>query len=198
MIIIVFLTGLVIGFFLYEIIIRICRKASMYTYVRGNILSIFAYALCFTLSYIFLGTSYNFFKADILAALLVIISFVDIHTKTIPDYMVLITLSSGIILSLIGGTPVLDIFLGMLCGGGLLFILSLVPNSLGGGDIKLMFALGAYLGFQKTLYSAALSFIAASIASILLLIFKVYGRKDHIPFGPFLALGSFISLMFFI
>jgi leader peptidase (prepilin peptidase)/N-methyltransferase len=71
-----------------------------------------------------------------------------------------------------------------------------VPNALGGGDIKFMFAAGLYLGLYGVLRAIPAAFIAASIAGILLLLFKIKKAKEYIPFGPFLALGSFIAFYF--
>jgi leader peptidase (prepilin peptidase)/N-methyltransferase len=67
---------------------------------------------------------------------------------------------------------------------------------MGGGDIKLMFALGSFLGYIKTLWALVLAFIFAAVFSIVLLILKIKHRKDYIPFGPFIALGTFISFLF--
>lgn len=192
------LLGLAIGFLLNEIIAKVLKKVSENSNIRGNILSVFVYTICFVTSYMFFGIGINFYKAAILAGLLTIISFVDLHTRIIPDYMVIAALIPGIIFSFLGSPSITDSLLGMLCGGGVMLLLALVPNSIGGGDIKLMFALGAFLGPGKTLYAILLSFVAASIIGLLLLMFKVCGRKDYIPFGPFLSLGSFISLMIFI
>ncbi|HEX9058648.1 MAG TPA: A24 family peptidase [Clostridia bacterium] len=153
--------------------------------------------LCFLFFHMKFGLSLMFFKTVILSSLLIIISFVDLKVRIIPNYMVIITLASGVILSCLTGASLADIILGMVTGGTILFLLSLVPNALGGGDVKLMFALGAFLGFSKTLWAIVLAFALSSVVILILLIMKAVGRRGHIPFGPFLALGSFISLMIF-
>jgi leader peptidase (prepilin peptidase)/N-methyltransferase len=112
--------------------------------------------------------------------------------------MVAIALVIGIIFSIITKTSIIDTSLGMVCGGGLLFLVALVPNAMGGGDIKIMFAIGAFLGLNRTLWALLLAFSLSSIISIVLIAFKIKGTKDYIPFGPFLALGSFISLLIFL
>jgi leader peptidase (prepilin peptidase)/N-methyltransferase len=112
--------------------------------------------------------------------------------------MVAIALIIEIIFSFIVRAQLIDTILGMICSGVILFLLALIPNAMGGGDIKLMFSIGAFLGLNTTLWALLLAFIISSIISIALILLKIKGTKDYIPFGPFLSLGSFISLLIFI
>ena len=128
----------------------------------------------------------------------IIISFIDLRHRIIPDFIVVIALIIGIIFSFIVKASLIDTILGMISGGGILLLLALVPNAMGGGDIKLMFAIGAFLGLNRTLWALLLAFSISSIISIALIVFRKKGTKDYIPFGPFLSLGSFISLLIFI
>jgi leader peptidase (prepilin peptidase) / N-methyltransferase len=120
------------------------------------------------------------------------LGFTIILTKAIVMTAILI------IISFIVRAPLIDTILGMICSGGILFLLALIPNAMGGGDIKLMFSIGAFLGPNTTLWALLLAFIISSIISIALILLKIKGTKDYIPFGPFLSLGSFISLLIFI
>lgn len=152
---------------------------------------------CVSFEMLFLRYGFNVLlaKTVTLTAILIIISAVDIKHRIIPDFMVWITLSIGIVFSLIIKTPFADTLLGMVCGGGILFLLALIPGALGGGDVKIMFAIGSFLGFNRTLRALILAFIFSSIISIALIVTKIKNTKDYIPFGPFLSLGSFISLL---
>lgn len=76
-------------------------------------------------------------------------------------------------------------------------LLNLVSNGgMGGGDIKLMFSLGLFLGIQKTIITIIFTFIIAGVISIFLLITKIKGRKDKIPFVPFITIGFIIGILF--
>lgn len=83
---------------------------------------------------------------------------------------------------------------------GLFFFLSLVyPAGMGGGDVKLTLLLGAMLGYLKApaivLTGMFMSFAAGGVVSIGLLLARRAGRKTGIPFGPFLALGTVLAVV---
>jgi len=65
---------------------------------------------------------------------------------------------------------------------------------MGGGDIKIMAALGFLFGFTQTLVLIFFSFIIGGVMSGLLLVLKLKKRKDHIPFGPFICIAAFITI----
>ena len=67
---------------------------------------------------------------------------------------------------------------------------------MGGGDIKLMAALGVLLGIADTVLAIFLTFMIGAVISVLLLASKIKGRKDAIPFGPFIVLGTFATILY--
>ena len=70
-----------------------------------------------------------------------------------------------------------------------------VPGAFGGGDIKLMGACGAFLGWKITLVSAFIAILFGGMWGIGLLLGKKKSRKDHFAFGPFLCIGMVIGLL---
>jgi len=190
--------GLSIGFLLNFIINRISFSISGTISGGKNrlILTILFNVLLFLICFFRFGFNILFFKAVVLVSILIIVSVVDLKHKIIPNFMVILTLAMGILFLLARDISFTSALLGMLVGGGLLFLLAFMPGAMGGGDIKLMFALGAFLGLNKTLGALIIAFIVAGVISAFLLLFKLKGRKDVIPFGPFLALGSIISFLF--
>lgn len=198
MYIIIFVIGLIVGIALNGIIENISYSITKNTRKTMNVFILIICGLSFEILFLRLGLTIILAKAIVMTAILIIISFIDLRHRIIPDFMVLIALIIGMIFSFITHSSFLDTILGMICGGGLLFLLALIPNVMGGGDIKLMFAIGAFLGVKGTLWALLLAFIISSIISIALILLKIKGTKDYIPFGPFLSLGSFISLLIFI
>lgn len=197
MIILIFIIGLIAG-----VVLNIVIDSISFSIVKDkkrtiNILAPVVCILSYEILFFRLGISIVLVKAMVMTAILIVISFIDLRHRIIPDFIVILALAAGIIFSLISGASFIDMIIGMIVGGGVMFLLALVPGTLGGGDIKLMFAMGAFLGVNKTLWALIIAFIAASIISIALIFLKIKGTKDYIPFGPFLAFGSFISLVLF-
>ncbi|OAA93729.1 prepilin peptidase [Clostridium coskatii] len=197
MYILIFAIGFIIGMLLNTVIESISYNIIKNDKKTGSIFIPIICSLCFEASFLRLGFTIILAKAIVMILILIIISFIDLNYRIIPDFMVIITLIMGIMLPFFIRSSFIDTILGMIFGGGTMFLLSLVPNVMGGGDIKLMFAIGSFLGLKKTLWAIFLAFVLSSIVGIILILFKVKGTKDYIPFGPFLSLGSFISLLVF-
>ncbi|MFT5872943.1 MAG: leader peptidase (prepilin peptidase)/N-methyltransferase [Clostridium sp.] len=214
MAIVFFFGGLVTGFFLCIVIKKISyivaikentknninimgsKKIEKYTeFTTRDIIAILISGLVSVISFLQIGINVIFVQALVLNSILIVVSFIDIEHQIIPNKIIIFTLVIGLLFSFIDNISFMSAVGGMLLGGGLMLLLALVPGSLGGGDIKLMFVLGIFLGTKGTLFALFLAFIIASIISILLLLFKIKKRKDYIPFGPFLALGSFIAFL---
>ena len=92
---------------------------------------------------------------------------------------------------------ILLLILGGLVFSSMFFVLIIVisKGGMGDGDVTLIGTLGFIVGFKKILLTILSSFILGAIISIFLLIIKVKGRKDPIPFGPFIVLGFFITIL---
>ena len=84
---------------------------------------------------------------------------------------------------------------GLLAGGGLFFFIAVVTNgAMGGGDIKIMAALGFLFGLSNTVVLTFFSFVLGGVLSSILILLKIKKRKDYIPFGPFICLAAFITI----
>jgi len=155
--------------------------------------------LIFLLVYYIIGFNLFLIKYLILSSILIVVTFIDLEYKIIPDRIVIFTLVSGIILNIfVKDVSFLSSLIGFFLGGGVLLIIALVSGgAMGGGDIKFMAALGLYLGYKAMIVALIISFISGGIIGLVLILFKIKSRKDYIPFGPFLALGALISALFY-
>lgn len=134
----------------------------------------------------------------ILVTSLVIITFIDIDYQIIPNVITL----PGILIGLVSAYlflphSIISAIIGLLGGGGLLLLLAvLYPGGMGSGDIKMVAMLGTLLGWQKIFLTIFIGSLIGSIIGIALILLKKKGRKAKIPFGPYLALGAVLSILF--
>ena len=67
-------------------------------------------------------------------------------------------------------------------------------EAMGLGDVKLMGALGLYFGWVNIIIVSVVSFLVGAILSIGLLITRIKKSDEYIPFGPFIAIGAFVTI----
>lgn len=133
----------------------------------------------------------------ILTSFLIVISFIDIDTFLILDKVLL----TGGALWLITQTirPFItwrEAFLGAVLGYAImLLVYALSRGGMGFGDVKFALLFGLYLGPALTALSLLLGFVIGALVGVILLALKVKKRKDAIPFGPFLAIGAYLAMM---
>ncbi len=137
---------------------------------------------------------------------LIVIIFIDLDFQIIPDSITL----PGIVIGLIAGSFLLpDPFMrydtlgfrssiiGFLTGGGLFYAVAVLSRGgMGGGDIKMMAMVGSFMGWKTVLMTTFFGSLTGAVLGIMLMAFKGKGRKTKIPFGPFLALGTFVTLFY--
>ncbi len=136
------------------------------------------------------------------AALLVII-FIDIHHQIIPDVISLPGIIAGFLFSLVSDTVTWQSSLiGLFFGGGVLYAVALSYallrkiDGMGGGDIKLLAMIGAWLGWQSLPFVILVSSATGSIAGLIAMRSQKKGGQTRIPFGPFLSLAALLYTFF--
>ena len=134
----------------------------------------------------------------LLVTSLIIITFIDIDYKIIPNVITIPAIPIGLVLSYFFlPHSIINALIGMLGGGGLLLLMAVIyPGGMGGGDIKMVAMLGAFLGWQKIFLTIFLGSLIGSVVGIAMIISKKGGRKTKIPFGPYLAAGAILSIFF--
>ena len=151
--------------------------------------------------FITFGFSLSFFYYFSFVAALIAITVIDLYHQIIPDVISL----PGIVIGLLGSLVIPQItfwssLIGVISGGGSLFLVATVyqwlfkREGMGGGDVKLLAMIGAFLGWKAVILTIFLSSFIGSIIGITVMLIKGKDFKYAIPFGPFLALGAVISL----
>lgn len=181
---------------------RYCKEKIPFRYPLVEVLNGFMYISVFWR----FGWGLHSLTFCILCSALIVITFIDFDFQIIPDRITLV----GIPLGLVAGSFLLpDPFmrasalgyksslLGFLLGGGLFYLIAILSKGgMGGGDIKMMAMVGSFMGWKSVLLTMFAGSLTGSVIGIFLMIYKGKGRKSKIPFGPYLALGTLITLFF--
>lgn len=162
----------------------------------------------FVYTYLHFGTSPEFFIYTLFICGLIVVTFIDIKHRIIPDELSIGGAAAGILLSIICPSiqmtmsfkiALVKSFAGALVGGGIIYLTGLVGDfifkkeSMGGGDVKLMAMIGSFLGVK---YALLTFFLAPLFGAIVGIFVKLKYKSSYIPYGPFLSLGAVISIFF--
>ena len=149
------------------------------------------------------GPSLSYLVYFVFVASLIVITVIDLYHQIIPDVISLPGIGVGLLASLIiPQITFLNSMIGILLGGGSLFLVATVyqwlfkREGMGGGDVKLLAMIGAFLGWKSVILTILLSSLIGSVTGILIMVLKGKDFKYAIPFGPFLSLGAVISLFY--
>ena len=129
------------------------------------------------------------------AAVLLWLSYLDVRDGLLYDVITLPFAVVGFLFSLMGVLmPVANAVIGGTLCGVLFYCLYIAARGgLGGGDVKLAAGLGLWLGWEAAIVAVWIAFLLGGIAAAVLLITRRKGRRDGIPFGPFLAVGGYVG-----
>jgi len=142
----------------------------------------------------YLGVGPFFWKYIVLFSLLLVVSCIDLEKQIIPNRFVLLIFTWILLWQFVyPELTALSAVIGFFIGGVLFYIIAVLSKGgMGGGDVKLMAALGFAAGLPLVFFIFLLSFIGGAAVGILLMALKKKGRKSPLPFGPFLAAAFFI------
>jgi len=187
---------------------RFCGEAISPRYFVVELLTgIFAVALLsrFGLGFVFLV---NF----IFVAALIVIAFIDLDVRIVPDVISLPGIGLGFLSSIAQRLWPLDSLLilpspasslvGIILGGGSLLLVAWIYHlftgieGMGGGDVKLLAMIGAFLGWPSVPVTLLIASLAGSAVGAIFMLKKGVDSKYALPFAPFLCVGAVIHLFF--
>jgi leader peptidase (prepilin peptidase) / N-methyltransferase len=134
---------------------------------------------------------------------LLVVTGTDLTHRMIPNVVTV----PGIVLGLLGAATVLPVglmnaLLGVAIGGGILWALAWASpylfgrEGMGGGDIKLLAMIGAFLGWKPALLTIMVGSLSGSLVGLSLIGLGLMKRDEYIPFGPFLVIGALVAMFF--
>ena len=171
------------------------------------LMGLFALAL-----YYRFGLTFEFFVGFVLVAALIVISFIDLDVRIVPDVISLPGIVLGFGFSLIGyfffdagagviPSPISSI-IGIVAGGGFLLATAWIyervtgVEGMGGGDIKLLAMIGAFLGWSAVPITLFFASLVGSVVGLTCMLVTGAGRRLALPFAPFLCSGAVLFIFF--
>jgi len=187
-----------LSYFLLKGRCRNCKNKISIQYPVVELLT----GLVYLIIYLAYGLTVQTLIYIILSSALINIAFIDLKEQIVPDVISLPGIVIGFIVSFfVPYISFINSSLGILAGGGIILIIGLAGSlifkkeAMGGGDVKLAGMIGAFLGWRYIIILLFLGFFIGAVAGIILILAKIKNREDTIPFGPFIVLGSFITLL---
>lgn len=172
-----------------------CKQSISFQYPLIELIT----GLLFCLTFWFFGLTWHWVFYTAFFCLLLVITVIDLYHMIIPDELSL----GGLLLGFFSAFITKDIswwdsLLGAALGGGIFLFIAYAyeklakQEGLGGGDVKLLGMIGAWLGSKSILFVVIISSALGSVVGLSLMLFQKKKLKTAIPFGPFLALGAVI------
>jgi leader peptidase (prepilin peptidase)/N-methyltransferase len=188
-----------------------CRSCSVQISPRYFVVELLTALLALAL-YDRFGFGFSFFMSFVFVGALIVISFIDLDVRIVPDVISLPGIVVGLALSVAGyflisgesavvPSPVSSL-LGILAGGGFLLATAWIyekitgVEGMGGGDIKLLAMIGAFLGWQSIPLTLFFASLVGSIVGIGCMLATGAGRRLALPFAPFLCSGALLFIFF--
>lgn len=192
---------------------RYCKAPISWRYIGVESLT----GVYFAFVYHQLGWSMETLVFALFGASLIATFFIDLEHYIIPDQLNIFGIALGLAFdgwkiasgqsdwhtNLFGwDAPIPESIVGILACGGIFLLIAIVSyyvfkkEGMGGGDIKLAAAIGAIVGASHAMISFFVAVLLGTVIGVSLIVSKKKGRKDYVPFGPFMVAGAF-TVMFF-
>jgi leader peptidase (prepilin peptidase) / N-methyltransferase len=178
-----------------------CRACRARISIRYPILELITLALFVAHWYVF-GLTPLIVPRLILTCLLVVLFAIDLEHHLLPNVLTLPGLAAGFAFSLVLPPGPVSSALGILIGGGVLWVLGEAyyrfagVEGMGGGDVKMLAMIGAFLGWKLVLVTLVFSSIAGAVVGLIVLATRRGGLRYALPYGTFLALAGLIASLF--
>jgi leader peptidase (prepilin peptidase)/N-methyltransferase len=172
-----------------------CRKCRKPISIRYPVVELITAAV-FMAHYFVFGWTPLLAVRLLFGASLVALFAIDLEHHLLPDVITLPGIVIGLVASFFLPPGVVEALIGILVGGGVLWLIGEAyfrysgEEGMGGGDVKMLAMIGAFLGWKLVLVTLVLSSVAGSVLGLAIIAVKRGGMKHALPFGTFLALGA--------
>jgi leader peptidase (prepilin peptidase)/N-methyltransferase len=179
----------------YAAILGRCRKCRARISIRYPLVELATMALFVVHGEVF-GWSALLVPRLLFACAMVVLFAIDLEHHLLPNVITLPGIAIGLISSTVLPPGLVDALLGVALGGGVLWLIGEAyyrfsgHEGMGGGDVKMLAMIGAFLGWKLVLITLVLSSVAGSLIGLFVILIKRGGLKYALPYGTFLALGA--------
>ena len=136
------------------------------------------------------------------ACALIVLFAIDLEHHLLLDVITLPGIVVGLAFSLLLPPGIQSAIIGVLVGGGVLWLIGEAyyryagEEGMGGGDVKMLAMIGAFLGWKLAVLTLVFSSLAGSIVGLLVIATRRGGMKYALPYGTFLAIGALVASLF--
>jgi leader peptidase (prepilin peptidase)/N-methyltransferase len=175
-----------------------CRKCRQPISVRYPVVELLTCGI-FVLHLFVFGLTPLFFVRVIFASALIVLFAIDLEHHLLPDVITLPGIVAGLMFSVFLPPGLRDAVIGVLAGGGVLWLIGAAyfrysgHEGMGGGDVKMLAMIGAFLGWKLVLLTLVLSSFAGSIVGVAVIAARRGDMKYALPYGTFLSLGALVA-----
>lgn len=145
------------------------------------------------------GLSWTLAAQLVFGCALIVLFAIDLEHHLLPNVITLPGIVVGFAFSVVTGPGWLDSLVGIVLGGGSLWLIAELyyrirhEEGLGMGDVKMLAMIGAFIGWKLTLVTLMMASIAGSVVGLLLVAARKGDMKYALPFGTFLAMGAALA-----
>ena len=136
------------------------------------------------------------------ACALIVLFAIDLEHHLLLDVITLPGIVVGLLFSLMLPPGILSAIIGVLVGGGVLWLIGEAyyryagEEGMGGGDVKMLAMIGAFLGWKLAVLTLVFSSLAGSVVGLIVIASRRGGMKYALPYGTFLAIGALVASLF--
>jgi leader peptidase (prepilin peptidase)/N-methyltransferase len=178
-----------------------CRACRTRITARYPLVEI-ATATLFVLHYVVFGWTPLLAVRLLFASAMIALFAIDLEHHLLPDAITLPGIVLGLLAALFLPPGFRDAMIGMLVGGGVLWLIGEAyyrysgEEGMGGGDVKMLAMIGAFLGWELVVVTLVFSSIAGSLTGLLLIVTRKGGLKYALPYGTFLAIAAVVASLY--
>ena len=178
-----------------------CRECKARISVRYPIVELLTMGI-FVLNFYVFGPDWILIPRIVFSCLLIVLFAVDLEHHLLPNALTFPGIAVGFLFSLFVSPGPVASALGILVGGGSLWLIGEAyyryagQEGMGGGDVKMLAMIGAFLGWKLVIVTLVFSSIAGAIAGLVVIASRRGDLRYALPYGTFLALAAQIASLY--